>query len=111
MARNDREDLNFADLANIEPPIDPHEMGTIPPIEPNHQRHTGPLGDAYASPNSLRRKIDRLFAQDRLPLECRSLDEIGMGIRRRCDDDGIYVRGADEVTGGFEPGAKRNKTR
>ena len=37
-------------------------------------------------------EIDRLFAEDRLAGAGKALDQVGMGIGRRADDDGVDIR-------------------
>ena len=88
----DRSDASFVDRA-----LQSGEMGIESAVEADHQGRGGFIDDRKALADALERQIDRLFAEDRLAGPREALDEIGMGIGRGADRDGIDIGGDEDL--------------
>ena len=98
VARGNRDDFESADRALGDALAQRGEIGIEAAIEADHQRRAGLLDDFEAGANALDIEMDRLLAEDRLFGARGALDEIGVGVGRRADGDGVDVlRGEDRV--------------
>jgi hypothetical protein len=65
----------------------------------------GLLDDLEAGLDALGVEIDRLFAEDRLAGAGEALDQVGMGVGRRADDDGVDILGGEDRVDGADVAA------
>ena len=97
--------LDGADAPLVDCALQSREMGIEAPVETDHQRRRGFIDDRKALPDALERQVDRLFAEDRLAGPREALDEIGMGIGRGADRDGINVGCGQDLVDRRDPRA------
>jgi hypothetical protein len=74
-------------------------------VEADHQRGAFGVDDLEAGLDPLDVEIDRLFAEDRLAGPGEALDQIGVGIGGRADDDGVDIGGGFDGLDGAHFGA------
>jgi hypothetical protein len=91
IARGDRHHFDVADAAIVDRLAHGHEMRIEAAVEADHQLALGLINhlDAGLDPGDV--EIDRLFAEDRLAGAGKTLDQVGMGVGRRADDDGVDI--------------------
>ena len=93
IARRYGDHLDIADGAVVDRLADRGEMRIEAAVEADHQHSIGLLDHGQAFFDALDVEIDRLLAEDRLAGPGETLDEIGVGVGRRADDDGVDVLG------------------
>ena len=74
-------------------------------VEADEQRHAGLVDGGEAGAGALEVEVDRLLAEDRLAGPGRGLDEIGVGICRRADNNGGDFRIGERRVAVGHPGA------
>ena len=72
------------------------EIGIEAAIEANHERRAGLLDHFKASADAVNVEVDRLLAEDRLLGARGPFDEIGVGVGRRANGDGIDLLGGED---------------
>ena len=83
------------------------EMRIEAAVEPDHQRRARFPHHREAFFDPLHIEIDRLLAEDRLAGAGEALDQVGMGVGRRADDDRIDIRGLLDLVDGANLAAMR----
>ena len=93
IAGGDGDHLDIAQAALGNLGLDGGEMRVKAAVEADHQHGLGVAHDLEAGLDTGQRQIDRLFAEDRLAGLGEFLDQVGMGVGRRADHDGVDVLG------------------
>ena len=92
VAAGDAEQLDPADPTVPQLALQPGEVRIEPAIEPDHQRHTALGDDRKTCLGAPPVEVERLLAENGLAGTRRRFDQIGVGIRRASDDDGVDRR-------------------
>jgi hypothetical protein len=89
VAARDAEQLDPADPSVAQLAFEPRKVGIEAPVEAYHQRHAAFGDDRKTRLGAAPVEVERLLAKDGLAGAGRRLDEVGMGVGRAGDDDGL----------------------
>ncbi len=93
----DARQLHLPDLAGLDGRAHRPMSGVEPPVEADHERHSGPVDSVQRAIHLRDVEADGLLAEDRLARLCRPDDEVDMRLTRGADGDRIDVRRLDEL--------------
>ena len=105
------DDLDLADVAVGEARLQAAKFGSKRRLKPIISGVPAFSTTAEAGLDARRSKIDRLLAEHRLAGAGAALDEVGMGVGGRADQDGVDVRSLDDLVERRDLGAGRRGER
>ncbi len=106
VARQDRDDLHRADFSGPDARLQRLEGRVEPAVEADHQRYAARRHAIEGPPDAGCVEVDGFFAEDRLARSGCPVDEVGMGVRRGADHNGVDVGRADRGVDAGRRGAE-----
>ncbi len=111
VARQDGDELDIAGSTFGQPLLQGGEIRIEAAVEADHQRDAGLLDPGQRLADALGIEVDRLLAEHRLAGRCRLVDEIGVGVGRRADQNGVDGFVGEDLLGRSDRRSRRRRKR